>query len=76
MFGKSSLKTVGNYFVKDNKLYEYQSGFRKAHSTDTCLIYLLDHVKINNVSGLYVGMVLLELRKAFDTVDHHSYAIS
>ena len=59
-----------NYLTKNNILYEYQSGFRKSFSTDTCLIHLLDHIKINNSQGLYTGMILLDLQKAFDTVDH------
>ena len=57
--------------VKDNKLlYEFQSGFRQSYSTDTCLINLIDHIKMLISKGNYVRMVLLDLQKAFDTVDH------
>ena len=41
------------------------------HSTDTCLIHLFDFIRNNNSKGLYTGMVLLDLQKAFDTVDHN-----
>ena len=58
-------------YLKDNKLlYEYQSGFRQSYSTDTCLINLMDYIRILKSKGNYVGMVLLDLQKAFDTVDH------
>jgi hypothetical protein len=56
--------------VSNNLLYELQSGFRSSYSTDTCLIHLLDFIKDNNAKGLYTGMVMLDLQKAFDTVDH------
>ena len=58
------------YFIENNILYEFQSGFRKSYSTDTCLINLIDHIRMENSQGLYAGMVLLDLQKAFDTVDH------
>ena len=51
-------------------LYEFQSGFRSAYSTDTCLIHLFDHIKSQTAKGLYTGMVMIDLQKAFDTVDH------
>ena len=58
-------------FIKENNLlYEYQSGFRGSYSTDTCLIHLLDYIKGNTAKGLYTGMIMLDLQKAFDTVDH------
>ena len=60
-----------NYLKNNNILYNHQSGFRKRHSTDTCIINLLDYLRTNVSEGNYVGMVLLDLQKAFDTVDHN-----
>ena len=60
-----------NYLKNNNILYSHQSGFRKRHSTDTCIINLLDYLRTNVSEGNYVGMVLLDLQKAFDTVDHN-----
>ena len=51
-------------------LYELQSGFRSQYSTDSCLIHLLDFIRGNNEKGLFTGMIMLDLQKAFDTVDH------
>ena len=58
------------FLDKNNVLYKYQSGFQKHHSTDTCLSYLTDKVKIGFEEGLLTGMVLIDLQKAFDTIDH------
>ena len=58
------------FLDKNNILYKYQSGFRKHHSTDTCLSYLTDKVKIGFEEGLLKGMVLIDLQEAFDTIDH------
>ena len=58
------------FLGKNNILYKYQSGFREHHSTDTCLSYLTDKVKIGFEEGLLKGMVLIDLQKAFDTIDY------
>ena len=50
-------------------MYEFQSGFRSSYSTYSCLIHLIDHIKSRTAKGLFTGMVLLDLQKAFDTVD-------
>ena len=58
-------------YLKENKLlYDYQSGFRRSHSTDSCLTNLSDYIRVLISEGKYVGMVMLDLQKAFDTVDH------
>ena len=58
-------------FLNDNNiLCKYQSGFRKYYSTDTCLSYLNDKVKIGFEQGWMTGMILIDLQKAFDTIDH------
>jgi len=58
-------------YLSDHKLlYSHQSGFRGSYSTDTCLIHLTDHVRTQISKGNYTGMVMLDLQKAFDTVNH------
>ena len=47
-----------------------QFGFTKRHSTETACFYLLEVTKINLDQGGVVGAVFLDLRKAFDTVNH------
>jgi hypothetical protein len=61
---------VEEYLSKNNLLYMFQSGFRRGFSTDTCLIHLSDYIRFQMDQGNLVGMILLDLQKAFDTVDH------
>ena len=58
------------FVTKKNTLYKFQSSFRKFHSTDSCLSYLQDKVAKGFDSGLLTGMILIDLQKAFDTIDH------
>ena len=51
-------------------LFENQSGFRGGYLTDSCLIGLTDFIKGEISRGRLVGMVLIDLQKAFNTVDH------
>ncbi|KAL4240342.1 hypothetical protein ACF0H5_001132 [Mactra antiquata] len=52
-------------------MYEFQSGFRRSYSTDSCLIHLLDSIRENTAKGSFTGMIMLDLQKAFYTVDHN-----
>ena len=61
---------VYSYFTNTELFYEFQSGFRSIFTTDICLIYLTDVIKFEMNKGNMVGMLLLDLQKAFDTVDH------
>ena len=53
-----------------NLLYTYQSGFRKKHSADFCLSYLNDKILKDFDKGLMTGMILIDFKKVFDTIDH------
>ena len=58
-------------FLDENKiLYKFQSGFRRNFSTDSCLSYLSNKIAKGFESGLHTGMILIDLQKAFDTIDH------
>ena len=39
-------------------------------SNGSCLTYLTDYNKTQTSKGLYTGMLMLDLQKAFNTVDH------
>ena len=69
---KSIYCQLKEFLQINHMLYEFQSGFRSKFSTDTCLIHLLDQITAwdNNSKGLFTGMIMLDLQKAFDTVDH------
>ena len=70
MIEKVILNQTQNFLDTNMILYSYQSGFRKHYSTDTCLSYLTDKVRTGFKKGLQTGMVLIDLQKAFDTIDH------
>ena len=58
-------------FINKNKLlYKYQFGFRKDHSTYMALIILIDKITSTLDNGDFTIAVLIDFRKAFDTVDH------
>ena len=59
-----------NYLTNNNVRYRYESGFRKKHSTDTSLAYLTDKILTGFDSGLLTRMILIDLQKAFDTINH------
>ena len=48
-----------------------QFGFRKKHSTQQAIISLVEKITNSFDSGDIVIGVFLDLKKAFDTVDHH-----
>ena len=62
---------INTYLLNHKLLFEFQSGFRRSHSTDTCLLYMTDFIRREVDDGKYCGMVMLDLQKAFDTVNHH-----
>ena len=58
-------------FIEKHKiLYLDQYGFRKKHSTILALITLTDKIKQVIDNGEYANWIYLDLKKAFDTVNH------
>lgn len=51
-------------------LHPMQFGFRARHSTETAICYFIENVKNMLDKGGVVGAVFLDLKKAFDTVNH------
>ena len=59
-----------SFLDKNDIINRYQSGFRKFSSTDSCLSYFNNKIGTGFESGLYAGMILIDLQKGFDTVNH------
>ena len=58
------------YMLEHDLLSEYQSGFRSLHSTVTALLEATDSWAYNIDRGNINAVVFLDLKKAFDTVNH------
>ncbi len=70
IFEKAMYKRLYKFLIKFGLLYKYQYGFREGHSTILALINILDDIHSEIDNGNYVLGTYIDLRKAFDTVDH------
>ena len=70
IFEKIIFNHVINFLNDNNVLYDYQFGFRKQHSTSHAIITLVERVEKALDTGKVVVGVFLDLKKAFDTVNH------
>ena len=61
---------ISDYFTKKQLLSKQQFGFRPLHSTTTTLLDCTNEWYVNMDHGLYNLVVLLDLKKAFNTVNH------
>ena len=58
------------YLTENNLIPCNQSGFRSLHSTATSLLEATDNWAFNIDKGNVNAVIFLDLKKAFDTVDH------
>ena len=70
LFEKIIFDQMYKYFVANKLFFSDQSGFRALHSVLTCLLKCTNDWYMNFDKGLYTGVIFIDLKKAFDTVDH------
>ena len=63
-------KQLYSFLSEYNLINQHQSGFRPFHSTETSLTDMIDTWLNNMNSGKMTGVAFVDLRKAFDTVNH------
>ena len=61
---------IYQYLSDNSLLYEHQFGFRKFHSTASALLDSTNSWYVNMDRKKFNLVVLLDLKKAFDTIDH------
>ena len=70
LFEKLAFDQLYHYLDANGLLSPQQSGFRAHHSTATSLPKCTDDWYNGHDTGQMTGIVLIDLKKAFDTVDH------
>ena len=71
IFEKLVSRQLNNFLEFHQIVSTNQSGFRTQHSTETALLYSVNQCLVNMDQGLINGLLFLDLKKAFDTVDHN-----
>ena len=70
LFEKLVFNQLYKYLDSNGLLSNVQSGFRSLFSTLTCLLKTTDEWYDGFDNGYMIGSVFIDLRKAFDTVNH------
>ena len=70
VFEKIVYNKLFNFISDNNIFYDHQYGFRKGRSTQQAIITLVDRITKSQNIGDIVITLLIDLKKAFDTIDH------
>ena len=70
VFEKVVYNQFYEYLNRNNLLTDCQSGFRSLHSTLSALLKASNNWSVNIDNGLINGVIFIDLKKAFDTIDH------
>ena len=70
VFEKLIYNQLYDYLDGNKLLFSKQSGFRSLHSVATCLLKCTSDWYLNMDKGQYTAMIFVDLKKAFDTLNH------
>ena len=70
IFEKLVYKRMKSFIEEKNILYTSQYGFRQGHSTEHAIFDIVSRIQSNMDAGVFSCGVFIDLKKAFDTVDH------
>ena len=64
-------KRLYSFLGTQNCFYPAQFGFRLNVSTKNALMSIIENIQTQQDEGKYCARVFVDLKKAFDTVDHN-----
>ena len=71
LFEKLLQEQINEYLFKKKLLSKSQYGFRARSSTIDATLYATEHFRINMDSNKFTACALLDLSKAFDSINHN-----
>ena len=71
IFEKLIYVRMSSFIDKHDLLYTAQYGFRKSHSTQHAILDIVNTIQSNMDKGYYSCGIFIDLKKAFDTVNHN-----
>ena len=71
VFEKMINKQLSTFIKRQGLLFKHQYAFREGYSTAMALIEMTDYIKREIDKGNYISTLFIDLKKAFDTVDHN-----
>ena len=73
VFEKEVFRQVYGYLTENCMLSKFQSGFRPKHCTVTALIQMCDEWLENMDNRKLNGVFFLDIKKAFDSINHETF---
>ena len=70
IFQKFVYKRVFSFLEKNNLIFKHQFGFRTGYSANHTIVNLVESIKKYIDNDKYVCNVFIDIKNAFDTVDH------
>ena len=70
IFEKLMYHRLNSFLDKNNVLFKAQYGFREKHSTQHAILDTVNIIQNNTDLKLFTCGIFIDLKKAFDTVDH------
>lgn len=70
IFEKLVYKRLKSFLEVNDVFYESQYGFREKHSTQHAILDIVNKIQDNMDKGMYSCGIFIDLKKAFDTVNH------
>ena len=67
---RSSTDQLVNHLETNNLISKCQHAYRRGHSTQTCLIEIVNELYRNIDEGEFTGVAKLDLSKAYDSISH------
>ena len=67
---KIMYQRLNNFLEETNCFYNLQFGFRLNLSTNNALLSIIENIQTDLDNGDFAAGVFIDLKKAFDTVDH------